>query len=104
MAQLTPDATTGSREQARTPRDSPAGLSAWAALLVVWLVWGSTYLAIRVADRSIPPFAMAGARYLTAGALLYPFAWLGSRRRQAAAPQAGAPGGPPAGQGPGRGP
>ena len=87
MAQLTSDATTGSRELAETPRNSRAGFSAWAALLVVWLVWGSTYLAIRVADRSIPPFAMAAARYLTAGAVLYPFAWLASRRRQAAAPR-----------------
>ena len=61
---------------------SPHGsFSAWAALLVVWLVWGSTYLAIRVADQSIPPFAMAAARYLTAGAVLYLAAWLGGRRR-----------------------
>jgi drug/metabolite transporter (DMT)-like permease len=87
MAQLTPDATTGSRELAKTPGSSRVGFSAWSALLAVWLVWGSTYLAIRVADRSIPPFAMAAARYLTAGAVLYPFAWLGSRRRQATAPR-----------------
>jgi drug/metabolite transporter (DMT)-like permease len=85
MTQATSDATTGPRELAKTPGDSRAGFSAWAALFVVWLVWGSTYLAIRVADRSIPPFAMAGTRYLTAGAVLYPLAWLGSRRRQAAA-------------------
>ena len=85
MTQLTSDATAGSRELATTPGNSRAALSAWAALLVVWLVWGSTYLAIRVADRSIPPFAMAATRYLAAGAVLYPVAWLGSRRRQAAA-------------------
>jgi drug/metabolite transporter (DMT)-like permease len=84
VPQLTSDATTGSRELAKTPGNSRAGFSAWAALLVVWLVWGSTYLAIRVADRSIPPFAMAAARYLAAGAVLFPLAWLGSRRRQAA--------------------
>jgi len=89
MAQLTSDATDGSRELAPAPGNSRASLSAWAALVVVWLVWGSTYLAIRVADRSIPPFAMASARYLTAGAVLYPLAWLGSRRRAATAPRAG---------------
>ena len=50
------------------------------AFVAVSLIWGSTYLAIRVADRTIPPFPMAGARYLTAGVLLYPAAWLGSRR------------------------
>jgi drug/metabolite transporter (DMT)-like permease len=87
MAQLTSDVTAGSRELATTPGNSRAGFPAWAALLVVWLVWGSTYLAIRVADRSIPPFAMAGSRYLAAGAVLYPLAWLGSRRRQASAPR-----------------
>jgi drug/metabolite transporter (DMT)-like permease len=89
MTQLTPDAATGPGELVKAPGNSRAGLSAWAALLVVWLIWGSTYLAIRVADRSIPPFAMAAARYLTAGAVLYPFAWLGSRRRRAAAPRPG---------------
>jgi drug/metabolite transporter (DMT)-like permease len=87
MAQLTSDAAAGSHELAQTPGNSSGRLSAWAALMVVWLVWGSTYLAIRVADRSIPPFAMAAARYLTAGAVLYPLAWLGARRRQAAAPR-----------------
>jgi drug/metabolite transporter (DMT)-like permease len=65
---------------------------------VVWVVWGSTYLAIRVADRSIPPFAMAGARYLAAGAVLYPLAWLGSRRRQSAAARPAAQAPRPAGQ------
>ena len=89
MTQLTSDATAGSRELATTPGNSRAAFSAWAALLVVWLVWGSTYLAIRVADRSIPPFAMAATRYLAAGAVLYPVAWLGSRRRQAATQPAG---------------
>jgi drug/metabolite transporter (DMT)-like permease len=63
------------------PPTRPAGVAAWAALLVVWVVWGSTYLAIRVADRTIPPFGMAAVRYLTAGLLLYPFAWRGSRGR-----------------------
>jgi drug/metabolite transporter (DMT)-like permease len=88
MAQLTSDTTAGPCERATLPGNSRAAYSAWAALLVVWLVWGSTYLAIRVADRSIPPFAMASVRYLTAGAVLYPVAWLGSRRRQATAPSA----------------
>jgi drug/metabolite transporter (DMT)-like permease len=55
---------------------SSQGAGAWAALLVVWVVWGSTYVAIRVGDRSIPPLAMAAVRYLAAGALLYPVARL----------------------------
>ena len=104
MTQLTANETDGSGQRPRAPAGSRARLfsshgnfSAWAALLVVWLVWGSTYLAIRVADRSIPPFAMAAARYLTAGAVLYLVTWLAGRRRRAAA-QAAAQG--PAGRAP----
>mgnify|MGYP001497779150 CR=1 FL=1 len=43
------------------------------ALLAVYLVWGSTYLAIRIALESWPPFTMAAIRFLVAGALLYAF-------------------------------
>jgi drug/metabolite transporter (DMT)-like permease len=52
----------------------PALLLAWAALVVVYVVWGSTYLAIRVGVRDIPPAMLAGVRYLIAGAILYPVA------------------------------
>lgn len=41
------------------------------ALGAVYVIWGSTYLAIRFAIETIPPFLMAGARYATAGLLLY---------------------------------
>jgi len=63
---------------------------AWAALLVVWVVWGSTFVAIRVGVETIPPLAMAAARYLTAGALLYPLACRrgGPRLRAADRPRA----------------
>lgn len=39
-------------------------------LLVLYVVWGSTYLAIRYGLESIPPFAMSGVRYAAAGAIL----------------------------------
>lgn len=42
-----------------------------AAFAAVYVVWGSTYLAIRVAIETIPPFAMAGVRFVLAGGLLY---------------------------------
>ncbi len=42
----------------------------WAALLTVYLLWGSTYLAIRVAVATMPPLLMAGARFTIAGAIL----------------------------------
>lgn len=37
----------------------------------IYIVWGSTYLAIRYAVQTIPPFFMAGARFLLAGSVLY---------------------------------
>lgn len=40
-------------------------------LATVYLVWGSTYLAIRFAVETIPPFLMAGTRFVVAGAILY---------------------------------
>ena len=41
------------------------------ALVTVYIVWGSTYLAIAVANRSLPPLLMLSVRFLIAGALLY---------------------------------
>jgi drug/metabolite transporter (DMT)-like permease len=45
-----------------------------AAFAAVYIIWGSTYLAIRLAIDTIPPFLMAGLRFIIAGTLL--FAWL----------------------------
>lgn len=42
----------------------------WIAFASVYLIWGSTYLAIRFAIETLPPFSMAGVRYLMAGAVL----------------------------------
>jgi drug/metabolite transporter (DMT)-like permease len=47
------------------------------ALGIVYVVWGSTYLGMSVADRTLPPFLMLSVRFLVAGALLY----LWARRR-----------------------
>ena len=57
-----------------------------AALGIVYVVWGSTYLAIAVADRSLPPFLMLSVRFLIAGALLY---WWSVRRGDVAAERPG---------------
>lgn len=48
-------------------------LATWSALTVVYAVWGSTYLAILVVDRSAPPLLAMGARFLLAGVLLAVF-------------------------------
>jgi drug/metabolite transporter (DMT)-like permease len=45
----------------------------WLALATVYVVWGSTYLAIRVMVETVPPLLGAGLRFLLAGAVLYPF-------------------------------
>jgi drug/metabolite transporter (DMT)-like permease len=50
---------------------SPAAI--WSALVAVYIVWGSTYLAIRFAVETMPPFLMASFRFLVAGVLLYAF-------------------------------
>ena len=54
---------------------APAAL-VWLALGTVYVVWGSTYLGIRVAVDTIPPFTMGGARFVLAGVLLYGIARL----------------------------
>jgi drug/metabolite transporter (DMT)-like permease len=46
-------------------------LRIWAALGAVYLIWGSTYLAIRFAIETMPPFLMGGLRFLIAGAVLF---------------------------------
>jgi drug/metabolite transporter (DMT)-like permease len=51
--------------------------AAWKLLLafaIIYLVWGSTYLAIRIGVREIPPFLMAGLRFTIAGLAMW--AWL----------------------------
>jgi drug/metabolite transporter (DMT)-like permease len=50
---------------------------AWKTLLafaIIYFVWGSTYLAIRVGVREVPPFLLAGMRFVAAGVILY--AWM----------------------------
>ena len=59
-------------------RRSPAAVV--AALATIYLVWGSTYLAIRVTDRTMPPLLMSSVRFLIAGAALYAFASRGHAR------------------------
>jgi drug/metabolite transporter (DMT)-like permease len=50
-------------------RASPALI--WSALWAVYIIWGTTYLAIRVSNETLPPLIAAGVRFLVAGAVLY---------------------------------
>ncbi len=45
------------------------------AFAALYLIWGSTYLGIRFAIETIPPFLMAGARFVLAGLIMYAIAW-----------------------------
>jgi drug/metabolite transporter (DMT)-like permease len=84
------------QEMTHTPTPTRPGTARawrlWLALATVYLVWGSTYLAVRVMVRTIPPLLGSGVRFLAAGAVLYPFlvarrGWAGVRvtARQAGA-------------------
>lgn len=53
-------------------RPPPAAI--WTALSAVYVIWGTTYLGIRVANETLPPLLAAGLRFLIAGAVLYAIA------------------------------
>ena len=59
----------------QSPRAS--SLNVWLALAIVYVVGGSTYLAIAIAVQTLPPFLYAGLRFLLAGVILT--GWLASR-------------------------
>src|SRR5215831_9025954 len=61
----------------RMPMDAtrPARWKILLAFAVIYFVWGSTYLAIRVGVLEMPPFLMAGIRFFIAGAAM--FVWMG---------------------------
>src|ERR1700749_703502 len=53
---------------------------AWKTLLafaIIYFVWGSTFLAIRIGVHEVPPFLLAAMRFLIAGAVLY--GWMAAR-------------------------
>jgi drug/metabolite transporter (DMT)-like permease len=52
---------------------STSSTAIWSALIAIYIVWGSTYLAIRFAVETMPPFLTAGFRFLIAGGVLYIF-------------------------------
>ena len=56
----------------RPDKQAPGSL-VWAALGVVYLAWGSTYLAIRVTVETMPPLLASAARFLIAGSVMYLF-------------------------------
>ena len=60
--------------------ERPARIEGIAAFLAIYLIWGSTFLAIRFAVESIPPLFTAATRHLIAGSILLAWAlWRGER-------------------------
>jgi hypothetical protein len=47
-----------------------AKLKVWLVLILLWVIIGSTYITIKIAIDTIPPFLMSGIRYVLSGALL----------------------------------
>ncbi len=66
-----PQADSERKLPAAPERRAPSLTLVLLAFAAVYVIWGSTYLGIHVAIQSIPPFFMAGARAVIAGALLY---------------------------------
>ncbi len=59
------------QEPSWTPKPIPLpGKPSWRSR-IIYFVWGSTYLAIRVGVREVPPFLLAAMRFLVAGLILY---------------------------------
>ena len=51
-------------------RPSASPLAVWAGILVLYVVWGSTYLGMKLAMDTITPFVMGALRFITAGLLI----------------------------------
>jgi drug/metabolite transporter (DMT)-like permease len=57
--------------QVAESRSEPGRVGLIAAFAAIYLIWGSTYLAIRFAIETLPPFLMTAVRFLAAGAAMY---------------------------------
>jgi drug/metabolite transporter (DMT)-like permease len=68
----------------------PSTAKIWTILGALYFVWGTTYLAIREVNRTIPPLVGAGARFLVAGAALFAFARIRTGERPTATQWRGA--------------
>ena len=74
-ASVSPHPKIGLKQSAPPPspstRASPARSALILAFAAIYLIWGSTYLGIRIAIESMPPFLMASARFILAGAIIF---------------------------------
>src|SRR5438874_9122337 len=54
---------------------APTKIRIIVAFAALYLIWGSTFLGIRFAIETIPPFLMAGSRFVLAGMIMFGIAW-----------------------------
>lgn len=82
-AGLAADGSAGRRAVSATSSQHPEPTRArlFAAFAVVYIIWGSTYLAVRFGIESFPPLLLGGLRHFTAGLILYPVARLRSKEK-----------------------
>ncbi|HLJ33028.1 MAG TPA: EamA family transporter, partial [Ktedonobacteraceae bacterium] len=59
-------------DTAQTKKPASNRFAILLSLLALYTIWGSTYLAMRIALDGFPPFLMAGVRFLVAAAILFP--------------------------------
>src|SRR6185369_6652536 len=59
------------RQPSKAVNSSPRRTLVILAFAAIYLIWGSTYLAIRYAIETLPPFLMAATRFITAGTILF---------------------------------
>jgi drug/metabolite transporter (DMT)-like permease len=71
-----------------TSRRPPPTWLIWVALGTVYVIWGTTYLGIRITNETLPPLIAAGTRFVIAGAVLFA---VSTRRRDAETDPIGAP-------------
>src|SRR4051812_47549814 len=67
--------------RAESAAGHPAAWKIWLAFGIIYFVWGSTFLGIRIGVREVPPFLLAAMRFTAAGALL--LGWTSARREAA---------------------
>src|ERR1700761_2428303 len=63
-------------------KSTPSRAALAFSFLSTWIIWGSTYLAIRYAVETIPPLVTAGMRHLTAGSVLFAYSYFRGFRPQ----------------------
>ena len=62
--------------KAKDGRERGLGLKLALAFVAIYVIWGSTYLAIRYAVETIPPLVTAGIRHSVAGIIMFAWAWM----------------------------